>query len=358
VCSGSGVRWEAQTLQSTDESALPGMTGIAGLIRSVTTPEFAGVTFHEVAAKSALNHVPAASSMPFRWTVNPWRGCSHACFYCYARGSHTWLELDSGRDFDTQIVVKTNVAAVLRRELARPSWQHEQVALGTNTDPYQRAEGRYRLMPGIIDALSESGTPFSILTKGALLRRDLPRIVDAAADVRVGLGVSIAILDGDLHRSLEPGTPSPRARLDLVRAIRESGLDCGVMVAPVLPWLTDSERALDRLLAALAEAGASGVTVLPLHLRPGAREWYFGWLHRHRPDLVPRYERLYARGSYVGAEYREALRERVEPLLRRYGFGRAGTRQVERDQTSASRRAPAASPPDPRKAPPVPATLF
>ena len=209
------MRWQAQTLQSTDEAALPGMTGLAGLIRSVTTPEFAGVTFHEVAAKSALNKVPEASGMPFRWTVNPWRGCTHACFYCYARGSHAWLELDTGADFDTQVVVKTNVAAVLRRELARPSWRHEPVALGTNTDPYQRAEGRYRLMPGIIDALTESGTPFSILTKGTLLRRDLPRLRAAAEHVHVGIGVSLAIIDDDLHRSLEPGTPSPPARLDL-----------------------------------------------------------------------------------------------------------------------------------------------
>lgn len=349
VCSSKKVRWEAQTLQATDESALPGMTGISGLIRSVTTPEFAGVTFHEVAAKSALNHVPAASGMPFRWTVNPWRGCTHACFYCYARRSHTWLELDSGRDFDTQIVVKTNVAAVLRRELARPSWQHEQVALGTNTDPYQRAEGRYRLMPGIIDALTESRTPFSILTKGTLLRRDLPRLVDAASDVHVGLGVSIAILDEDLHASLEPGTPSPRARLDLVRAIRDSGLDCGVMVAPVLPWLTDSGEALGRLLAALADAGASGVTAIPLHLRPGAREWYFGWLRRHRPDLVPPYERLYGRGSYVGKDYRESLQARVAPLLRRYGFARAGTRRADRSEDAPARQASAGA----QKAPPA-----
>jgi DNA repair photolyase len=353
------VRWEAQTLQSSDEAALPGMTGIAGLIRSVTTPEFTGVTFHEVAAKSALNRVPEASGMPFRWTVNPWRGCTHACFYCYARRSHTWLELDAGRDFDTQIVVKTNVAAVLRRELARPSWRHEQVALGTNTDPYQRAEGRYRLMPGIIDALAESRTPFSILTKGTLLRRDLPRLVDAADDVSVGLGVSIAILDDDLHQSLEPGTPSPRARLELVRAIRASGLGCGVMVAPVLPHLTDSVESLEALLAALAEAGASGVTVIPLHLRPGAREWYLRWLHHHRPDLVPDYERLYARGSYVPADYRDALRERVAPLLRRHGFARAGTRRIDRSHDASARPGTQDQAELPRTHPtPVPATLF
>jgi DNA repair photolyase len=320
------MRWASQALEGTDEAALPGLARMSGLVRSVTTPEFAGVTFHEVAAKSALNRVPAASAVPFRWTVNPWRGCTHACFYCYARGSHAWLDLDTGHDFDTQVVVKTNVAAVLRRELARPSWRREQVALGTNTDPYQRAEGRYRLMPGIIDALAGSGTPFSILTKGTLLRRDLPRLAAAAEHVRVGLGVSLAILDDDLHQSMEPGTPSPRARLDLVRAVRGHGLDCGVMVAPVLPWLTDSSESLERLVSALAEAGATGVTVLPLHLRPGAREWYLGWLRRHRPELVPHYRRLYGRGAYVGTEYRRRLHERVHPLLQRYGFAGAGVR--------------------------------
>ena len=144
------------------------------------TPDFAGVTFHEVLAKSALNHVPGQSAMPFGWTINPYRGCTHACVYCFARPTHTYLDLDAGDDFDRQIIVKVNVAEVLRTELAKPSWRHDPVALGTNTDPYQRAEGRYSLMPGIIDALTASGTPFSILTKGTLLRRDLPLLADAA----------------------------------------------------------------------------------------------------------------------------------------------------------------------------------
>jgi DNA repair photolyase len=344
------MRWETQTLDGEDAAALPGMRQMAGFVRSVQTPEFAGVTFHEVRAKSALNKVPGESPMPFRWTVNPWRGCTHACFYCYARGSHTWLDFDAGRDFDTQIVVKTNVAEVLRRELGRSSWAHEHVALGTNTDPYQRAEGRYRLMPGIIAALADHNTPFSILTKGTVLRRDLPVLASAAERVPVGLGVSLAILDPDLQATVEPGTPSPRARLDLIRAIAEAGLDCGVFVAPVLPWLTDSRRDLDRLLCRIADAGASGVTVLPLHLRKGAREWFFGWLQQNRPDLVPRYRRLYAGGAYVGADYKELLRERVDPLLEHYGLGRSGTRAAsgqrhspEHDHAEHDDPAPAAA---------------
>jgi DNA repair photolyase len=225
---------------------------------------------------------------------------------CFARNTHTYLDLDAGADFDRQIVVKVNVARVLERELRSPRWRREPVAMGTNTDPYQRAEGRYRLMPGIIGALSRSGTPFSVLTKGTVLARDLPQLTAAAADVPVSLGVSIALLDRPLQSRLEPGTPSPAARLELVRRITDAGLDCGVMVAPVLPLLTDSAEALDALLAQIAAAGARGATVLALHLRPGTREWFLAWLAREHPRLVEPYARLYRRGAYVDPEYRAA----------------------------------------------------
>ena len=241
---------------------------------------------------------------------------------CFARKTHEWLEFDSGRDFDTQVVVKTNLAEVLHRELARPTWTREHVALGTNTDPYQRAEGRYKLMPGVIRALAESGTPFSILTKGTLLRRDVPLLAEAAQQVPLGLGVSMAIWDDDLHEALEPGVPTPRARLDLVRALADAGLPCGVFLAPVLPGLTDDEASLDAALGAIAAAGATGVTVIPLHLRPGAREWFMAWLRAAHPELVPRYERMYARRAYVSAEYRTWLALRVAPLLARHGLDR------------------------------------
>jgi DNA repair photolyase len=316
------MRWDGQRLDDVDERTLPGMPTIRGLLRSLQVPEFPGLTLHEVAARTALNAVPPGSPMPFAYTINPYRGCAHACRYCFARRTHEWLELDSGRDFDTQIVVKANLVDVLRRELARSSWTREHVALGTNTDPYQRPEGRYRLMPGVIDALARSGTPFSILTKGTLARRDIPQLRAAAADVPIGLGVSMAIWDEDLHASLEPGVPTPRARLDLVRAYAEAGLPCGVFLAPVLPGLTDDEESLDAALCAIAAAGAGGVTVIPLHLRPGARQWFFAWLERERPDLVPRYRRLYARGAHVPAEYRAELARRVAPLLERHGLNR------------------------------------
>jgi DNA repair photolyase len=314
------MRWQGQALDAEVEGALPGLASVEGLVRTVRTPEFAGITFHEVLARSALNPVPATSPVPFRWTVNPYRGCTHACVYCFARQTHTYLDLDPGDDFDRQIVVKINVVDVLRRELARPSWSCEGVALGTNTDPYQRAEGRYRLMPGIVAALRETGTPFSILTKGTLLARDLPEIAAAGQDVPVGVGVSLALLDPDLHRSVEPGTPTPRARLELVRRIADAGLPVGVFVAPVLPGLTDSDAAIDALLGEIAAAGAAGASVLALHLRPGTREWFHGWLAREHPGLLERYAALYRRGAYVDTAYRQDLAARVAPLLRRHGL--------------------------------------
>lgn len=316
------MRWQAQQLDAVDEAALPGLGRMSGLVRTVRTPEFAGVTFYEVHAKSALNRVPGSSPMPFEWTVNPMRGCVHSCTYCFARKTHEYLDLDSGSDFDNRIVVKVNVADVVRREVARASWERAHVALGTNTDPYQRPEGRYRLMPGIIDALVGSGTPLSILTKGTLLRRDLPQLTAAAARVPVGVGVSLAILDPVLHAQFEPGTPSPRARLELIRAVRDAGLRCSVLVAPVLPYLTDTTDQLDAIFAELAAAGASHVTVLALHLRPGSKEWFMTNLERDRPDLVPRYRALYGRGSLASTEYRDDLHARVRPLLARYRFGR------------------------------------
>ena len=312
------MRWDGQGV-SVDDGALPGLQRI-GFVRSVRTPQFDGITFHEVLCKSALNKVPNAAMLPFKYTVNGYRGCSHACRYCFARPTHEYLDLDSGADFDSQVVVKTNVADVLRRELSRRSWQRETVALGTNTDPYQRAEGRYALMPGIVGALADSGTPFSILTKGTLLRRDLSLIADAATQVDVSVAVSLAVGDPLLHKDVEPGTPSPHARLGLITAIRNAGLDCHVMVAPVLPHLTDSVEHLDDLLGQIAAAGATGVTVFGLHLRGSTRGWFMSWLARSHPTLVADYRRLYRRGAYLPADYRDMLRDRAAALVRKHGL--------------------------------------
>ncbi|WP_084130751.1 Rv2578c family radical SAM protein [Demequina sp. NBRC 110055] len=317
------MRWEGQAIAAESADALPGLAKISNLVRSVTTPEFAGVTFHEVLAKTALNKVGQSSAVPFTWTINPYRGCSHACVYCFARPSHQYLELDAGRDFDNQVIVKVNVVEALRKDLAKKSWQREHVALGTNTDPYQRAEGRYRLMPGIIDALADSGTPFSILTKGSLLRRDLPRLSAAATQVPVDLAMSIAILDDDIQQSMEPGTPTAAARLATVTAAAEAGFDVAVFMMPILPFLTDSEEHLDAALARIKAAGATSVTYTALHLRPGVKEWYARWLNTHRPDLTPRYRELYGDGAYAPKEYRRWLAARIKPLIQRHGLARA-----------------------------------
>ncbi|MGW0158538.1 Rv2578c family radical SAM protein [Mycobacterium sp. NPDC003323] len=313
------MRWDGQGVR-VDDGALPGLARL-GFVRSVRTPEFDGITFHEILCKSALNKVPNAAMLPFRYTVNGYRGCSHACRYCFARPTHEYLDFDPGADFDSQVVVKTNVAEVLSRELRRPSWTRETVALGTNTDPYQRAEGRYRLMPGILSALAQSGTPFSILTKGTLLRRDLPLIAEAARDgAGASVSISLAVGDPDLQKAVEPGTPSPQARLALISAVREAGLDCHVMVAPVLPGLTDSVEQLDRLLHQIADAGATGATVFGLHLRGSTRGWFMQWLQTSHPEQVFLYRRLYRSGAYLPQDYRDELCTRAAPLLRRYGL--------------------------------------
>ncbi len=298
---------------------LAGLTRGTGLVE-VKTPEFRGITFYELRARSILNRVPGESAMPFRWTINPYRGCSHACVYCFARNSHTYLGLDSGADFDSKIIVKVNAAQLLAKELSAASWQGESIAMGTNVDPYQRAEGRYRLMRGLLGVLSEHRNPFSILTKGTLILRDLDLLTQAAQRTQVRVAISVGTTDRRLWRTSEPGTPSPTARLGVCRTLTDSGLGCSVLMAPILPFLSDSDEQLEQTVVAIARAGATSLTPLPLHLRTGAREWYFGWLTRHHPELVSRYERLYARGAYVSRGYSEQLRRRVDRLARRYGL--------------------------------------
>jgi DNA repair photolyase len=321
------MRWQAQELNVEQAQTLPGLARLSNLVRTVQTPEFAGITFHEVLAKSALNHVPGQqgsgqSTLPFGWTINPYRGCSHACVYCFARNTHTYLDLDAGKDFDNQIIVKINVAEVLDREVARPSWGRHPVALGTNTDPYQRAEGRYQLMPGIIRALANSGTPFSILTKGSLLRRDLPLLAQANEQVPVDLAMSIAVYDDELQQSVEPGTPSTTARLATVTAAREAGLPVTVFLMPILPYLTDSRAHLDAALERVAASGATAVMHTALHLRPGTKEWFMQWLAEAHPELVSRYEAMYKFSAYAPKEYRKWLADKFRPLARKHGLAR------------------------------------
>ncbi|MFC0528240.1 Rv2578c family radical SAM protein [Phytohabitans kaempferiae] len=308
--------------------ALPG-----AVARTFDTPGFAGMTFYEVRAKSIINRVPGSSRMAFTWTINPYRGCSHACSYCFARGTHTYLDLDAGRDFDTKVVVKINAGELVRRELAAPRWRGEHVAMGTNVDPYQRAEGRYRLMPQILSALRDFANPFSILTKGTLILRDLPPLRQAAEVTQVGVAMSVGFVDERMWRSVESGTPSPRRRLDTVRALTDAGFRVSVLMAPILPGLTDTDDAIEATVAAIAASGASGITPIPLHLRPGAREWYASWLTREFPALAPHYRRLYGRGSYLPKEYQREVTARVRMAARRHGLDRAEPGEARQPET-------------------------
>ena len=325
--------------------------------RTFDTPAFRGMTFFEVQARSIINRVPDASRVPFRWTINPYRGCSHSCLYCYARKSHTYLDLDSGHDFDSKIVVKVNAPDLVRKELAAPRWRGEHIAMGTNVDCYQRAEGRYRLMPGILAALRDTANPFSILTKGTLILRDLDLIGEAAEVTDVGLAVSVGCADTGLWRELEPGAPSPQRRLEVCAAFTAAGLPCAVLMGPVVPFLSDSTAQLENTVRQIAEAGAASVTPIVLHLRTGAREWFFRWLGTAHPELVPRYRALYGRGAYAPAAYQKQVTEQVRELARRHGVGRGAPGAARRGgprrfTPPAERRA------DPRTATPQQLTLL
>ena len=290
--------------------------------RTFDTPGFRGMTFFEVQAKSVVNRVPEASRMPFRWTINPYRGCQHSCVYCFARNSHTYLDLDTGADFDTKVVVKVNAPELVRKKMASRGWQGEHIAMGTNVDCYQRAEGRYQLMPGIIGALKDAANPFSILTKGTLILRDMELLAEAAEITDVGLNVSAGFIDKDLWRSVEPGTPAPGRRLEACAALNERGLRCGVLMGPVVPFLSDSPAQLDEAVRQIAAAGATHVMPIVLHLRPGTRDWFFGWLRAQHPELVDRYLELYGRGAYAPKAYQARIAGQVRELADKHGIGR------------------------------------
>jgi DNA repair photolyase len=241
---------------------------------------------------------------------------------CFARNSHTYLDLDAGRDFDTKVVVKVNAPELLRARLASPRWTGEHIAMGTNVDCYQRAEGRYQLMRGIIAALRDAANPFSILTKGTLILRDLDLLQEAAAVTDVGLNVSAGFVDKSLWRAIEPGTPAPERRLDACAALNEAGLRCGVLMGPIVPYLSDSPAQLEATVRRAADAGATHVMPIVLHLRPGAREWFLSWLREAHPDLVPRYAELYGRGAYARKDYQTRIGAQVRELAERCGVGR------------------------------------
>ena len=327
------MRWSAQTVEHDAQGRLPGYR--EAVVRRFEAPEALGTRFHEIHTKSALNRVPGGSRVPFNWTVNPYRGCSHACVYCFARPTHEYLDLNAREDFEREIIVKVNVPEVLRAELARPSWKGEAVAMGTNTDPYQWVEGRYKLMRGVWEALRDARNPCSILTKSPLLLRDLDLLQEIAEVTEISACLSVPTLDEKAWRATEPHTPSPRARLDAVAKLNAAGIPTGILIAPLMPGVNDAPEQVAEIVRLATEAGATSIGGQVLFLAGSVREIYFDWLREHRPDLLPRYEALYRNRARVSdADRREIERAAAVPWAGRGRIDRFKHRTNERLQAS------------------------
>jgi len=311
------MRWDGQRVEN--DLRLPGV-GDGSVVRTFDAPEAMGVNFHEVRARSALNHVPGGR-YGFGWTINQYRGCTHACTFCFARRTHTYLDLDAGRDFEREIVVKVNVPELLRAELARPSWKRELVALGTNTDPYQWVESRYRMMPEILEALEAAQTPVSVLTKSPLVMRDVEILARMSKRLPVSVNLSVPTLDEDAWRATEPHTPSPEARLDAVAELRRRGIESGVLVAPLMPGINDDPDQVRPILERARKADASFLGGVALHLRGEVKDVFFAWLTAKRPDLLPRYEALYRDRAHMKPAHRRNATRAVR------GWGKGGLRR-------------------------------
>jgi DNA repair photolyase len=325
------VRWQGLSVDDDRDRRLPKLNADS-VIRTFDAPEALGIRFHEIRAKSALNRVPEKSRMPFRWTVNPYRGCSHACHFCFARPTHTYLDLNAREDFEREIIVKVNVPEKLRAELSRPSWKREHVALGTNTDPYQWVESRYELMPGIWKALRDADTPASLVTKSPLVLRDLELLQEVNERSEMTVFLSVPTLDEGAWRETEPHTPSPRARLKAVAKLNGAGVPAGVLVAPLMPGVNDSPEEVEKIREIALEAGAVSIGAVTLHLRGEVRDIWFDWLKLHRPDLIPMYEEIYRRGAYAPT----AVRDKIEAPLKRPGSRpRRGTKRPTKAKPAA-----------------------
>jgi DNA repair photolyase len=278
----------------------------------------------EDTCKTALNRVPDESRVPFRWTINPYRGCTHSCHYCFARAFHRYLDLGIGDDFSSKIVVKTNLVEVLRRELASPKWEGEAIAMGTATDPYQHCEGRYRLTRGALKTLADFGNPLSMLTKSTMIVRDLDVFRRLGEATSVSVAMSVGTLDEDVRRVVEPGTPPGAKRLEILARFSDAGIRTGVLVAPILPGLTDTEEHLDSVLEACAEAGVAYAVPIVLHVRPTIREHFMPWVKSTYPWLYPRYAELYGSRAYAPRSYQQEVAERFARLRLRHGLEGGG----------------------------------
>jgi DNA repair photolyase len=257
--------------------------------------------------------------MPFAWSLNPYMGCAHRCTFCYVRAFEARADRPWDDRYGASIRVKTNVAEVLRRELARSSWQREPVAVGAATDPYQPAEGRYRLTRACLQEFAEAASPFSIITRGPLIVRDVDVLAEAARRADVSVTFSVPTLDHEIWRRTEPGTAPPRQRLRALSRLVEAGIDARVGMAPILPGLSDRPKLLAEVVREARAAGATGIWANLLYLRPGTREHFLDALSHDWPELLPKYERLYRRGAYLPRSETDPLRERVRKLARAHG---------------------------------------
>jgi DNA repair photolyase len=328
-----------------DDGANPDGRLFSPVEREVGTGRYAGLEFLRVRARSIINRVPAGP-MPFQYTINAYRGCSHACTYCFARPTHAYLGLDLGDDFDRRIVVKVNAPDLARAELDPRRWAGHWIAMGTNTDPYQPAEGKFRLTRGVVEALAEAGNPFSILTKSGLVLRDLDVLVEASRRATVRVDLSIATLDPAVWRATEPGTPHPALRLRALRRLREAGIDAGVLVAPLLPGISDRTEQLAAVVRAVVAAGATSIGTTILHLRPGVRDHFLARLAGSHPELVEHYRRTYRTANAPKAVQGD-IERRFYGLVRDHGGDRGNRWRPEsygRPPAPAPPVAPTASP--------------
>ena len=281
-------------------------------------------TYQEVRCKSALNRVKGKAYM--QWSLNPYRGCTHGCHYCFARRYHSHLELDAGDQFASVIFVKTNFVEVLRRELDRPSWKKESIGFGTATDPYQPIEGTYKISRGVIEALRDAATPVGIVTKGPMVVRDIDVLQELSKVATCRVHMSVPTVDEDAWDKLEPGVAHPMQRLKAVRQLVDAGIDCGVLMAPIVPGFSTQPAKLERTVKAIADSGATSVGAMVMHMDGGTREHFMALLQREYPDLVAQYEQLYA-SRYVRKDYEKRVQDVVSLMRQRYGLNQRGTKK-------------------------------
>lgn len=304
----TNVRWKLA------DRSEPQLALFGHLRREIGKGEYRGLEFLEVETKKLITRQPGGPRFGFEYSINSYRGCSHRCTYCFARPTHEYLGLNGGSDFDSKIVVKINAVERATHELAPARWAGHLVAMGTNTDPYQPAEGKYRLTRGILEVMIGYANPTAILTKSSLVLRDLDLLqaLTARADVRVDF--SVGTLDEEVWKATEPGTPHPRKRIDALAKLRRAGITAGVLMGPILPGLSDRPEQMAEVVEAAIGAGAVSVGCVPLHLRSSVRDHFYRALSDHRPDLVPRYERHFGTSGEAPAEYQDRILGTLQEL--------------------------------------------